>query len=847
MAEQPETASRTSEDASPCAPEVAKAAKTKPSNPVKDPQAEPSPSPTTARKAARSPRRSSASKGVPKAPCTPTVPRHGSSAIRQLAVVHGDAKAKPRRAGPASLTSALQSRGPAAAGAPGAAVTQEPAVTEPEAPIAKAGEEIDLGDPGLYLNRELTWLNFNSRVLNEAQDERNPLLERAKFLAIASSNLDEFFMKRVGGLKQQVAANVHQLSVDGRSPQEQIEACAEAVKEMQPRMRQAYLDLLKSLEREDIVVASYDRLTEPQKEEVRRQYRDNILPLVTPLAMDPAHPFPFISNLSLNLLVTLRYRDEEEPMMNRIKVPLGSGVPRFLCFDGGHRFVPLEEVMAHNLDLLFPEMEIESCEVFRVTRNANTELDEEQAEDLLSMIETELRYRKFAPFVRLEIQQNMDPVRRGMLAAELGLDEVADVFESDVLLGMRDLMALVGIEATELHDPDHHPITNVRLQESRNIFHIVREAGSILLQFPYESFAASVERFVREASRDPKVRAIKMTLYRTSADTEILEYLIEAARNGKQVAVAVELKARFDEAANIRWASRLEDAGIHVTYGVVGLKTHAKAILVVRQDYAGLRRYAHIGTGNYHAGTARLYSDLGLLTCDDDIGHDLTEMFNYLTSGCKPSRHYRKLLTAPKFLKKAMLSKIEREVAVHSNEKPGLIRLKTNALEDADITAALYRASRAGVKVELIVRDTCRLRPGVPELSENVSVISVLGRFLGHARIYYFQNGGEEEYYIGSADLMRRNLERRVELVAPIEDPGAREELKKLFDVQLGDQRNVWDMRPDGSYVQRQPSGAGSESTGCQMALVKAAEKRHSKATRLRRLKPRAIARRSVR
>ncbi len=720
-------------------------------------------------------------------------------------------------------------------------------MTEPEAPIAKAGEEIDLGDPGLYLNRELTWLNFNSRVLNEAQDERNPLLERAKFLAIASSNLDEFFMKRVGGLKQQVAANVHQLSVDGRSPQEQIEACAEAVKEMQPRMRQAYLDLLKSLEREDIVVASYDRLTEPQKEEVRRQYRDNILPLVTPLAMDPAHPFPFISNLSLNLLVTLRYRDEEEPMMNRIKVPLGSGVPRFLCFDGGHRFVPLEEVMAHNLDLLFPEMEIESCEVFRVTRNANTELDEEQAEDLLSMIETELRYRKFAPFVRLEIQQNMDPVRRGMLAAELGLDEVADVFESDVLLGMRDLMALMGIEATELHDPDHHPITNVRLQESRNIFHIVREAGSILLQFPYESFATSVERFVREASRDPKVRAIKMTLYRTSADTEILEYLIEAARNGKQVAVAVELKARFDEAANIRWASRLEDAGIHVTYGVVGLKTHAKAILVVRQDYAGLHRYAHIGTGNYHAGTARLYSDLGLLTCDEDIGHDLTELFNYLTSGCKPSRHYRKLLTAPKFLKKAMLAKIEREIAIHSDEKPGLIRLKTNALEDADITAALYRASRAGVKVELIVRDTCRLRPGVPELSENVSVISVLGRFLEHARIYYFQNGGEEEYYIGSADLMRRNLERRVELVAPIEDPGAREDLKKFFDVQLRDQRNVWDMKPDGSYVQRQPSADGAEGLGCQMTLVKAAEKRHSKATRLRRLKPRAIARRSVR
>ncbi len=706
---------------------------------------------------------------------------------------------------------------------------------------------MNLRAPEFYLNRELTWLSFNSRVLHEAQDKRIPLLERLKFLAIASSNLDEFFMKRIGGLKQQLAANVHQLTVDGRTPQEQISECTAAVKELQLRMREVYLDLVKSLARKEIVIAEYEELTAEQKDAVRDDYLKNVLPLVTPLAMDPAHPFPFISNLSLSLLVTLRYRDDEEPIMNRIKVPLGSGVPRFLRIQDSDHFVPLEEVMAHNLDLLFPEMEVESCEFFRVTRNANTELEEDQAEDLLSMIETELRDRKFAPFVRLEISAGMSDLHRGMLAAELGLDEGADVFEFDVLLGMRDLMELVGLDYPELHDDDHRPVNNIRLQERRSIFHLIREAGSILLSFPYESFATSVERFVREASQDPKVRAIKMTLYRTSADTEILEYLIEAARNGKQVAVAVELKARFDEAANIRWASRLEDAGIHVTYGVVGLKTHAKAILVVRQDYAGLRRYAHIGTGNYHAGTARLYSDLGLLTCDDDIGHDLTEMFNYLTSGCKPSRHYRKLLTAPKFLKKAMLSKIEREVAVHSNEKPGLIRLKTNALEDADITAALYRASRAGVKVELIVRDTCRLRPGVPELSENVSVISVLGRFLEHARIYYFQNGGEEEYYIGSADLMRRNLERRVELVAPIEDPGAREELKKLFDVQLGDQRNVWDMRPDGSYVQRQPSGAGSESTGCQMALVKAAEKRHSKATRLRRLKPRAIARRSVR
>ncbi len=781
-------------------------------------------------------------------PCTPAVARRAPQAVQGLAVLKGDAQHEARDAGGGSQPDPARSLSLALSREQVTAVKQKLVASDLEAALPAPGAGIDLHAPELYLNRELTWLNFNSRVLNEAQDKRNPLLERVKFLAIASSNLDEFFMKRIGGLKQQVAASVHQLSVDGRTPQQQIEACTEAVKEMQLRMRQIYLDLVKSLERKRIVIADYEELTAQQQDEVRGLYEANILPLVTPLAMDPAHPFPFISNLSLNLLVTLRYRDdEEEPLMNRIKVPLGSGVPRFLRFDSGKHFVPLEEVMAHNLDLLFPDMEIESCEVFRVTRNANTEIDEELAEDLLSMIETELRYRKFAPFVRLQINQNMAPFRRGMLSAELGLDESADVFESDVLLGMRDLMELAGLESPELHDPDHHPITNTKLQEPRNIFHMIRETGSILLHFPYESFTTSVERFVREASRDPKVRAIKMTLYRTSADTEILEYLIEAARNGKQVAVAVELKARFDEAANIRWASRLEDAGIHVTYGVVGLKTHAKAILVVRQDFSGLRRYAHIGTGNYHAGTARIYSDLGLLTCDDDIGHDLTELFNYLTSGCKPSRRYRKLLTAPKFLKKTLLAKIDREIELHSPSSPGLIRFKTNALEDADITAALYRASRSGVRVELIVRDTCRLRPGVPDLSENVSIISVLGRFLEHSRIYYFRNGGDEEYFIGSADLMRRNLESRVELVAPIEDVALREELSKIFEFQLRDQRNVWDMNADGSYSQRQPAGRGVESRGCQQILIEAAEKRQSKATRLRRLKPRAIARRSIR
>lgn len=530
--------------------------------------------------------------------------------------------------------------------------------------------------------------------------------------------------------------------------------------------------------------------------------------------------------------------------MNRIKVPVGTGVPRFLRLGTDDHFVPLEHVMANNLDLLFPDMPVESCEIFRVTRNANTELEEDQAEDLLSLIETELRDRKFAPFVRLEVRKGMKAVHRGMLAAELGLDEDVDIFESDVLLGMRDLMEVAGLDRPDLHDLDHHPITNVRLQEDRSIFHLIRETGSILLQHPYESFATSVERFVREASKDPKVRAIKMTLSRTSADTAILQYLMDAARNGKQVAVAVELKARFDEAANIEWASRLEDAGIHVTYGVLGLKTHAKVILVIRQDYSGLTRYAHIGTGNYHAGTARIYSDLGLLTCDGDIGHDLTELFNYLTSGCKPSRRYRKILTAPKFLKRALLEKIDREIAGHSRRSPGLIRFKTNALEDPDITRALYGASQAGVRVELIVRDTCRLRPGLPRISDKISVTSIVGRFLEHSRIYHFRNGGEEEYFIGSADLMTRNLESRVELVTPIEDPHLRESLDRVLQVQTNDPSGGWHMQSDGSY-RKGDDGADRDHT--QQILVDDAEKRQAESGRLRKRKPRAIARRSVR
>ncbi|HJU09612.1 MAG TPA: polyphosphate kinase 1, partial [Candidatus Binataceae bacterium] len=646
---------------------------------------------------------------------------------------------------------------------------------------APGSTEQSLFSSELYLNRELTWLSFNRRVLAEAEDERNPLLERVKFLSITASNFDEFFMKRIGGLKQQAASGVRTLTIDGRTPQTQITECLEQIRQQEHRAREILESLLEQLKTCGIVVLKYQQLSPTQQQALRHHYISNIFPLVTPLAIDPAHPFPFVSSLSLNLLVTIRNPSEDQRLeatagepdtaLARIKVPVGSGVPRFVRVGEANEFVLLEDLIAHNLDLLFPEVEVIKCELFRVSRNANAERDEEEADDLLALIETELRDRRMAPIVRLEIEQGMTPLHRGMLAAELGLNERADVFETSGMLGMRDLMELAELEIPELHDPPHHPLDHPRLQDHRSIFHIIRDAGSLLLRHPYDSYATSVERFLREASRDPKVRAIKMTIYRTSADARLLGYLVEAARNGKQVAVVVELKARFDEEANIHFAGYLEDFGIHVTYGVLGLKTHCKVILVVRRDYNGLRRYAHIGTGNYHAGTARLYADFGLLTADECIGHDLTELFNFLTTGYRPKRAYQKILPAPSILKQALLEKIEREIELKSRNAvyDALLQFKVNALEDGDITRALYRASMAGVKVELIVRDTCRLRPGLPRLSENVRVVSVVGRFLEHGRIYYFRNGGDEEYLIGSADTMTRNLESRVEVLVPVQ------------------------------------------------------------------------------
>ncbi len=711
--------------------------------------------------------------------------------------------------------------------------------------------ETSLLAPDLYLNRELTWLSFNRRVLAEAEDERNPLLERLKFLAISASNLDEFFMKRIGGLKQQASSGVTMLTIDGRTPQAQIAECLEVIRDQERQQRTILAILLAELKAHGIALRSYHELSAPQKLALREHYQRNIFPLVTPLAIDPAHPFPFVSNLSLNLLVTVRAPTEEPPgeaaaaesdaALARIKVPVGNGVPRFVRIEG-NQFVLLEQVIAHNLDLLFPQAEIVKWELFRVCRNANAERNEEEADDLLALIESELRDRKMAPIVRLEVEQGIEPLHRGMLAAELGLDEQTEVFETEGMLALRDLMELAELQIPKLHYLPHHPLDHPRLQEHRNIFHIIREAGSILLRHPYDSYATSVERLLREASQDPKVLAIKMTIYRTSADARLLSYLIEAARNGKQVAVVIELKARFDEEANIHFASYLEDFGIHVTYGVLGLKTHCKVILVVRRDYNGLRRYAHIVTGNYHAETARQYADFGLLTADDQIGHDLTELFNFLTTGYRPKRAYQKLLPAPAMLKQALLEKIEREINLksHNRDYQALVQFKVNALEDGDITRALYRASMAGVKVDLIIRDTCRLRPGIPHLSDNVRVVSIVGRFLEHGRIYYFHNGGNEEYLIGSADAMARNLDSRVEVLAPVEDPLLRKELRTVLECQLKPNRCQWEMQPDGTYVR------STAEESCQQQLIDLVERAYQRHHRRRRGFARRLPRNAV-
>ena len=685
--------------------------------------------------------------------------------------------------------------------------------------------EVNLRDPQYYFNRELSWLEFNNRVLHEATDPRTPLLERLKFMAIFNSNLDEFFMVRVAALEQQVVAKVRKLTPDGRTPTEQLEAIRERLLPMVIEQHQHFEKALRpQLAREGIYILDYMDLNQEQRTYLQNYFEQQIFPVLTPLAVDPSHPFPHISNLSLNLAVVVKDPETGEELFARVKVP--KVLPRFVPLPEELRQrqkrqlavwtgVPLEQVIAHNLESLFPGMNIQEYHPFRITRNADLAVEEDEADDLLLAIEQELRKRRLGgSAVRLEIQVTTPDTVRGMLMEELELKDT-DVYEVEGLLGLGDLMCFMELPLPELKDPPWTPQVPSRLRSSsgdeevEDFFSVIRN-GDLLVHHPYDSFSATVLRFITEAAHDPQVLAIKMTLYRTSGDSPIANALISAAENGKQVAVLVELKARFDEKNNIIWARKLEQAGIHVVYGLVGLKTHTKVVLVVRREENKILRYVHIGTGNYNPKTARIYTDLGLLSCREDLGADLTDLFNYLT-GYSRQRSYRKLLVAPVNLRDRFSTLIRREMEHCRQGYSGRIVAKMNALVDPQMIATLYEASQAGVQIDLIVRGMCCLRPGVEGLSDNIRVISIVGRYLEHSRIYYFHNQGQEEVYIGSADWMTRNLDRRVEAIVSIEDPEIVKDLQEILGVMLADNRQAWDLQPEGQYIQRHPAEGTKE------------------------------------
>jgi polyphosphate kinase len=649
-----------------------------------------------------------------------------------------------------------------------------------------------------YINRELSWLEFNARVLHEARDERNPLLERVKFLTIFAGNLDEFFQVRVAGLRQQMQAGKSALSPDGRSPEEQLAAIRERVLELTADHSRIALDVRAALADEGIEVVDYGAI--PQHHEtLRERFLEEIFPVLTPLAVDPGHPFPYISTLSLSIAVGLGDPESGERRFARVKVP--QILPRLIEIEPS-RFVLIDQVIEANLDALFLGMEILETHLFRVTRNADLAIEEDEADDLLMAIEEELRRRRFGEAVRLEVERSMPAMTRHLLLDGLGLRET-DAYEVSGMLDLTGLSQLMDLDRPGLKTEPWTPVTPARLMppdedEPADVFAAIR-VGDILVHHPYESFSASVERFIAQAADDPDVLTIKQTLYRTSGDSAIVQSLIRAAERGKQVVVLVEIKARFDEEANIIWARRLEQAGAHVVYGLVGLKTHSKVSLVVRREGSGLRRYVHIGTGNYNPKTARLYVDLGLLTCRPEIGADATDLFNVLT-GLSRQRSFRRLLVAPHSLRSRFLQLVAREVEHAKVGHDARIALKLNAVVDVPVIEALYEAAQAGVKVDLIVRGACGLQPGIAGLSDNIRVRSIIGEFLEHSRIWGFSNGGDAEWYIGSADLMDRNLDRRVEAVVPVEDPDARSRLAAIVEVMLADDRRSWQLLSDGTW-----------------------------------------------
>jgi polyphosphate kinase len=676
-----------------------------------------------------------------------------------------------------------------------------------------------------FFSRELSWLEFNERVLSEAIDQRTPLLERLKFLAIFSSNLDEFFMVRVAALWRKLDAGVEVLSPDGRTPRQQLEVIRDRLAPMVQKMHRYFLqDLKPQLAESNIQLLDYSELDSEQRSYLDIYFETQIFPVLTPLAVDPGHPFPRISNLSLNLAVLVQDPDNQTELFARIKVP--EMLPRFvelpaaICLgeQGAPVIwagVPLEQVISHSLDALFPGLKVQECHPFRVTRDGDLELEEDEADDLMVAIEQELRrQRKGGDAVRLEVPCSISDTVLQMLLRELEL-EPGDVYYLDGPLGLRDCFALVGLPLPQAKDPHWSPVTPLPFQriqpiattgsdENEDIFALIRRQD-LLVHHPYQSFSATVQRFITHAAHDADVLAIKITLYRTSGDSPIVKSLIAAAENGKQVVALVELKARFDEANNINWARQLEQAGVHVVYGLVGLKTHTKITMVVRREAGTIRRYVHIGTGNYNPKTARLYTDVGLLSCREELGADLTDLFNYLT-GHSRQQTYRKLLVAPVNLRSRMIALIRREIDHVRSGRDGRIVAKMNALVDPEIILALYEASQAGVSIDLIIRGMCCLRPGVLGLSDRIRVISIIGRFLEHSRLFYFYNGGQVDIYIGSADWMPRNLNRRVEAIVPIEDPRLSEDLQEILAVMLADNRQAWDLQSDGHYIQRRPA-----------------------------------------
>jgi polyphosphate kinase len=649
-----------------------------------------------------------------------------------------------------------------------------------------------------YLNRELSWLDFGARLLDIAEDSHRPLLERVRFLAIFSEGLDEFFQVRIAGLKDQVEANIRGVSPDGMKPSEQLLAIREQLDGLLLRQEHIFLDqIVPSLAEAGIRLSDWESLDEDDKNYMVNVFNETIFPVLTPLAVDPGHPFPYISNLSLNLAVQIKDPSSGQTRFARVKVP--PLLPRFVVMKDLERFVPLEQVIAAHLETLFSEMTILSTYSFRVTRNADLTLDEDEADDLLAAVEMELRRRRFGKAVRLELQIDTSKDVADFLTRELEVD-AADVFYSKAPLDLGGLMSVYALDRPDLHMPTFKsvPVSALKANdsESPDIFKVLREKD-ILVHHPYESFTTSVQALIQQAAEDPNVLAIKQTLYRTSGDSPIVHALIKAAESGKQVAVLVELKARFDEQANIGWARALERAGVHVVYGLVGLKTHSKCVLIVRQEPDGIKRYCHIGTGNYNSKTARLYEDLGLLTSNEDIGNDLADLFNALTGYSRNSK-YRKLVIAPDNLRSYIISEIEKQADLKSG---GQIIIKVNGLTDTAIIDALYNAGNLGVDIRLLVRGVCSLRPGVKGLSENIRVKSIVGRFLEHSRIYRF---GKPEsgalYLIGSADLMERNLDRRVEALVRIEDPDLKLRLDEILDINLKDTANSWELDCDGEW-----------------------------------------------